>query len=315
MAKNTEIEWCDSTHNLQMGCDGCELWNPKAGVEHCYAGTLHARWAGKNKGWPESFDKPKLFLNRLDEMLRWSDLTGTDRPDKPWLNGLPRMIFLNDLGDTFTESLPLDWLAPILPQLAESPHQYMILTKRSKRIRDFASQFPLPTNVWPGVSVTSAANVSRIADLLAISSGGPKWVSAEPLLSAIDLSQLVCGNASGNPLTKWSCSHSSHDSTRVEELCESSIGHQHAIKLVIVGGESGPDARPCATDWIRSLKVQCQAASVAFFVKQLGRNPLWNDQEIAWTAYEIFGDKKGGNPNEWPSDLRVREFPELEVTP
>src|SRR5262245_59453657 len=105
MAKAAAIEWCDSSVNLEMGCDGCELWNPKERA--CYAGHLTEKWAGK-PGFPEAFDKPRLFPERLAPALRWRDLTGTNRPDKPWLDNLPRIIFLDDMGDTFTESLPLD---------------------------------------------------------------------------------------------------------------------------------------------------------------------------------------------------------------
>src|SRR4051812_33920511 len=107
MGNKTSIEWADSTLNLEMGCDGCELRNDQ--TDTCYAGKLTDRFAGLT-GWPEAFDKPKLFLHRLDGALRWSDLTGKQRPEKPWLNGLPRIIFLDDMGDTFTESLPEDWL-------------------------------------------------------------------------------------------------------------------------------------------------------------------------------------------------------------
>ena len=300
MGKTTDIEWCDSTHNLQMGCDGCELWNPKAGVLHCYAGTLHERWAGKNKGWPDAFDKPKLFLHRLDEMLRWSDLTGKSRPEKPWLDGLPRMIFLNDLGDTFTESLPLDWLAPILPKLSESPHQFMVLTKRGHRLRQFSEQHPLPLNVWPGVSVTSDANIGRINDLLAVRGGGPKWISAEPLLSRIGLDSHGRGW-----LGSWDC----------------------RISLVIVGGESGPNARECNLAWVREIVSQCGNAGVPAFVKQLGANVIYDGFQDAgdwWPRQsgqfpvedglfrKCLVDRKGGNPSEWQPSLRVRQFPKIE---
>jgi len=105
MPKDTNIHWCDSSVNLMMGCDGCELW--REGSRHCYAGTLTLRHAGR-KGWPESFDRPRLFPERLAGALRWPDLTGTARPGKPWLDGLPRVVFVNDMGDTFTESLPPD---------------------------------------------------------------------------------------------------------------------------------------------------------------------------------------------------------------
>ncbi len=146
MGKSTTIAWADSTLSLSMGCShGCCL----AGG-HCYAETWCRRYAGR-KGYCKDFRKPELFLHRLDEVLRWKDLTGTTRPGswnmegtsmkelpKPWLDGLPRVVFLNDLGETFDPQLPRDWLAdellaanafsghqgqkrPVLEQLAASP--------------------------------------------------------------------------------------------------------------------------------------------------------------------------------------------------
>src|SRR3990167_2456987 len=108
------ISWCDSTLNLMMGCGGCELWN--GARKSCYAGVMTERqvrgdhFALHSKGWPEAFDAPQLFPHRLPEALAWPDLTGKDRLEKPWLNGLPRIVFLNDMGDTFTDQLPPDWL-------------------------------------------------------------------------------------------------------------------------------------------------------------------------------------------------------------
>src|ERR1700693_4251242 len=121
MAIRTFIEWCDSTLNLEMGCNGCELWNPNAGILHCYAGMETNRRKG-GRGWPEAFDQPRMFLERLPAALKWPDLTNQLRTDKPWLDNLPRIIFVNDMGDSFTESLPLDWLAPVLEPMAASPH-------------------------------------------------------------------------------------------------------------------------------------------------------------------------------------------------
>jgi protein gp37 len=342
VAEHTGIEWCDSTLNLQMGCDGCELWNPEAGVKHCYAGTLTERYGGKNAGFPESFDRPKLYLQRMDAALRWPDLTGRTRPDKPWLDGRPRVIFLNDMGDTFTESLPLDWLAPLLPRIADSPHLYLILTKRPKRMRDFAKVHPFPANVWPGASVTSQANAARVAELLCVGSGGVHWLSVEPLLAPVDLTSLKlsprceCG---GQPLCNAFDRAERCDCT--EEGAESLAWHR--LRFVIVGGESGPRSRPCRPEWIRSLLGQCRAAGVPAFCKQLGGNVVtrndmiaddFNDGESGWpdpdVEYDIHGfredyqgadcrvrlrDKKGGDVREWPADLRVRQFPTTKGQP
>jgi len=77
-----------------MGCDGCELWNEATNVKRCYAGLLTERYGGHSKGYPAKFTEPQLFPERIAKMLCWSDLTGTERKDKPWLNGYPRTIFL-----------------------------------------------------------------------------------------------------------------------------------------------------------------------------------------------------------------------------
>lgn len=299
MARTTNIEWCDSTLNLMMGCDGCELRNLKAGVNRCYAGTLTDRYAGHNSGFPAAFEEPKQYPERLAPALRWSDLTGTNRPDKPWLDGLPRMIFLDDMGDTFTESLPLDWMAQHLPAIAKSKHVWMLLTKRPSRMRKFSEKYPLPANVWPGTSVTTQKSTSRIDDLLAVQGGGVKWISAEPLWESVNL--------------------------------ERHLKIPPILDFVIVGGESGTDAKPCNIQWIRSIIEQCKAFGKPVFVKQLGSNPRDDaDADIAKLMFpngvppgvQVEGvyqkrstlsldHSKGGEPSEWPADLRVRCFPNV----
>jgi hypothetical protein len=94
--------WADDTVNTETGCDGCELWDPKNKVRISYAGLQTERMLSKGplKGWPPAFDEPKIFPGRIAAAARWTDLTGTARENKPWLNGLPRMIFVNDMGDT-----------------------------------------------------------------------------------------------------------------------------------------------------------------------------------------------------------------------
>jgi protein gp37 len=254
-----------------MGCDGCELWNRKAGVKLCYAGTLTDRRRGA-KGFPAEFEKPVLFPERLAPALRWRDLTGTKRPDKPWLDGLPRIIFLNDMGDTFTESLPIDWLAPHLPLLAGSPHQWLVLTKRPKRMAEFSQRHPLPPNVWPGASVTSAATVSRVDDLLEVRGGGVRWLSVEPLVSAVDFSAWL---RPGAPQLGW----------------------------LVVGGESGSSARPFDLEWAQALIGAGRAASVPVFIKQIGKRPRQGGEALK------LKDAKGGDMAEWPTELRVRMMP------
>ena len=85
MAEGTKIEWCDDSVNAEMGCDGCELWDPKNRVRICYAGQHTTRMLSRGplKGWPPGFDQPTIFPGRIAKAARRRDLTGTARPGKP----------------------------------------------------------------------------------------------------------------------------------------------------------------------------------------------------------------------------------------
>lgn len=251
MALTTKIEWCDSTLNLSMGCDGCELRNAAAGITHCYAGSLTDRYGGR-KGYPSRFEEPTLFEDRIEQALRWSDLTGIDRPDKPWLNGMPRLIFVGDMGDTFTESLPVDWIIPHIQRMADSPHQYLMLTKRPGRMAEASSQSPFPPNVWLGTSITSQSTYGRLEQLMDVYGGGPRFVSAEPLLGHLSL--CCC---------KWRAADSEWDEHDIRCV----LPH---VDWVITGGESGVGARPMDPEWPRLLRDQCVSSRVPFFFKQWG---------------------------------------------
>ena len=252
-----------------MGCEGCELVKGKE-VPTCYAEVLTRRYAGL-KGWPASFDQPKLFLDRLPKFLKWSDLTGMDRPDKPWLNGFPRLIFLNDMGDTFSQGMPDDWFAQVLPQIASSPHQFLVLTKWPKRFVEFSKRYPLPKNIWPGTSVTSQKTLFRAQQLIEINGGGPLWISAEPQWGKVDYN----------------------------------IPEINNYKWVVFGGESGPLAEPCDLDDMFKNIELCRLHGIKPFVKQLGSKPMMNGTRL----YQ--DDSKGGDMMHWPMILRIREMPEL----
>jgi protein gp37 len=234
MSDTTVIQWCDSTLNLMAGCSGCELWDTKNGNRHCYAGAMTEIYAGK-KGWPLAFDRPIVFPERMDVAEKWRDLTGTIRPRKPWLNGYPRVIFLNDMGDTFTDRLDPNWLAPYLSRVAATPHVHILLTKRAKRMSDFFSKHPLPENVWRMTTVTTQATVSRLAYLTNTIQPGVLGVSIEPMLESITLGD-----------------------------------YARRLSWVIVGFESGEKCRPGNWDWMRRVRDECAAAGTPLFVKQGG---------------------------------------------
>ncbi|MCL5742974.1 MAG: phage Gp37/Gp68 family protein, partial [Acidobacteria bacterium] len=211
MGKDTKISWCDSTVNPVVGCDGCELHRAGCGESHCYAAGLVGRYAGL-RGWPASFDRPEFFPGRIEQACRWANLRGKDRADKPWLDGYPRTIFLGDLADVFTESLPTNWLAPFLPMMERAPHIWIICTKRPAAARRFFEEYGCPPNFWILTTVTSAATINRVEELCRIPAL-VHGISYEPALGPI-----------AEPLAPY-------------------LGVDRLLKLVICGGESGHGAR------------------------------------------------------------------------
>lgn len=256
-----------------MGCEGCELVKSPDRKVTCYAKIMTARYAGR-KGWPEKFESPKVFMERLPGIVNWSDLTDKERIDKPWLNGLPRTIFLNDMGDTFSKGLPYDWFADALPAMAASPHLYLVLTKWPARFADFSRRHKLPDNVCPGTSITSQKTIIRISQLSEVIGGGFKWLSVEPMWTDVQFPEQTKN-----------------------------------MQWIIFGGESGSSAAGCEMNWIRRGVQYCRDNGINPFVKQLGSKPYDNAQKL------ILKDGHGGNMEEWPEDLRIREFPKVTVTP
>lgn len=146
----------------------------------------------------------------------------------------PRKVFVNSMSDLFHESVPHDYIAQIFEVMRAVPrHIFQVLTKRSGRLRELAPSLPWPENVWMGVSVEDERAVSRIHDLAHVPAA-VRFLSCEPLIAplrSLPLSQM-----------HW----------------------------VIVGGESGPGARPMDELWVEEIFAQCRAANVPFFFKQWG---------------------------------------------
>ncbi len=367
MSVNTKIEWCDSTINPQMGCDGCELWTPKSGGT-CYAAALTERWGGVNAGFPERFDEPRIYPKRIAQACGWSDLTGKDRPEKPWLNGLPRTIFLDDLGDTFTEKLDgldyleemartapptfwwrliLDavrdgghWLEPFIPAMEKAPHIWILLTKRPTRMRRFFERMGrVPRNFWLMTSITSQATVSRARELIKIPGAMVYGLSIEPIWGDINLiggskPLLTCPETftdDDSDVLELIYRHGSNCPNYCEYTCNPHSPGTEApgagIDWLILGGESGRDARTTPVESIRSLVETAKTFGAIPFVKQLGvrAEMLRGDAESAiqagmkWaptaSGASVIVDfkKKGGDMELWPEDLRIRQVPRWRV--
>jgi len=146
----------------------------------------------------------------------------------------PRLVFVNSMSDLFHESVPLSFIKRVFETMSECPqHLFQILTKRSQRLKESAAALSWPENVWMGVSVEDSRVLSRIEDLLEVPAA-VRFLSCEPLIGPLDALPLK------------------------------------SIDWVIVGGESGPGARPMQREWALSVLRQCRKHGVPFFFKQWG---------------------------------------------
>jgi protein gp37 len=243
MSADTNISYADSSCNPYPCCSGCELWNDR--VRTCYAGRMTEEWSGA-KGWPKTFDTPTFFENRLADMVKMNDLRGKDRPNKPWLNGLPRHIFVNDMGDLFDNPVPSEWISEhVIKHIGSQKgmrHVYYLFTKRASRQAEFIkwyreTQGVLPTNIIWMVSVTSPATLKRLETLLEVPNI-IRGVSIEPVLASTNIIPTVA--------------KATHD-----------------LHWCVTGAESGKNHRPCNEDWIREIRDACATLEVPFFLKQV----------------------------------------------
>lgn len=157
-----------------------------------------------------------------------------DLIDKPFEWIKPKIVFVNSMSDLFHEDVPLSFIQRVFETMVNCPqHTFQVLTKRSSRLLSLSEHLPWPNNVWIGVSVEDKNVVQRVHDLVQVPAS-IRFLSCEPLIGPLDKL----------PLSK--------------------------IHWVIVGGESGPGARPMKTEWVESILQQCQKHDVAFFFKQWG---------------------------------------------
>jgi protein gp37 len=176
--------------------------------------------------------------------------------DEPLHWHKPAMIFVNSMSDTFHKNVPIDFLAKIFSTIGLCDwHTFQILTKRPDNALDIIPSGAWHKNIWLGATVEDHSEYRRIA-LLRQTEARVKFLSIEPMLSPM---KAICLDG---------------------------------IDWVIVGGESGPGARPMEIDWAREIRDKCQEAGVAFYMKQLGGERYKFDQL-----------------EDLPEDLRIREYP------
>ncbi len=264
MGDKSEIAWTDATWNCLVGCT-----RVSAGCTHCYAERLvHRGLSPQHRGLtrivngaPHWTGEVRLVESALDLPLRWQK---------------PRRIFVNSMSDLFHEVVPDEWIDRIFGVMAKAHwHTFQALTKRPARMLDYltgpaaggrhiweAAQavayptwaitgheprggWPLP-NVWLGVSVEDQATADARIPILLQTPAAVRWVSYEPALGPVDFSTYMYETIISRPPLDW----------------------------IVVGGESGPGARPFDLAWARQTITQGRAAGVPVFVKQLGAWPI-----------------------------------------
>lgn len=311
MGDNSKIQWTDATWNFIAGCspvsEGCRncyaargavrmAGNPNAKIRAKYEGTAEMRGLG---------DKRRaVFIGRIN--------VNEDAVLLPLRWRRPRRVFVTSMSDLFHVGVSDNLIARAFAvmQLA-SQHTFQVLTKRPERAaallnsHEFAGLFddwrerisprcgdfvyPIP-NVWIGTSVEDQESADiRIPQLLR-TRAALRFLSCEPLIGPVDLESARIGVHLG---------------------AYSSSGHRTGVDWVIVGGESGPGARPFDVSWAQELARQCGRAHVACFVKQLGARP-YTECYDRLIPLEL-KDSHGGDWEEWPDNLRIREFPDATV--
>ena len=339
MGIKSEISWTNSTWNPVYGCSMAK-GSETGGCLYCYAARLHTR---ELPGLVAITGRP--LARMMDSGPRWTGEVGLN--EKALMLPLrwrkPRRIFVNSLSDLFHGKLTDEQIDRVFAVMALCPqHTFQVLTKRPERMVRYVSSYlrdcmvvdaiarlphnmrngqwpvyedkresvgfmrtnwPLP-NVWLGVSVENQTTADARIPLLLQTPAAKRFVSYEPALGPVDFGSFLPVRTDGR-------FHFS-DCTCIicydrRQLC----GDGH-LDQVIIGGESGPGARPFNIQWARDTIRQCGDAGVACFVKQLGANP-WDggdgdDRPNAGNRLLLL-DRKGAYMAEWPSDIRVREFP------
>lgn len=327
MTQSTKIQWTEKNWNPVRGCrrvsEGCRnCYAEKQAGRFCGAGQSYDGIVERTKKGPRWTGEGKFMADKLDEPLRLRK---------------PSMIFVNSMSDLFFEEFTFSQIAAVFGVMAAaSKHTFQVLTKRPERALEFfewlegraddmaelypsdsadwrrgnviraaalnavhhkkltevVTRWPLP-NVWLGVSAENQDTANARVPLLLEMPAEVRFVSAEPLLGPINFTAI------------------DDEGTEIDALSgdwrDASYFHYHdgvgaPIDWIIAGGESGPGARACEEWWIKTIVEQGYHEHVPIFVKQLGS--IWAKQNGA-------DDRKGGEPDEWPEELRVRQMPEV----
>ncbi|KWZ35164.1 phage Gp37/Gp68 family protein [Burkholderia anthina] len=254
MSENSKIEWTDHTFNPFIGCT-----KVSPGCDHCYAEHMMDTRLHKVV-WGPHGERVRTSDATWREPIRWNA-----RHDQFFaVHGRRQRVFCASLADVFDNQVSDDWRADLFDLITATPNlDWLLLTKR---IGNVAAMVPYDwtcprrrwaSNVWLGATIVNQAEADRdIPKLLAVPAR-VRFLSMEPLLGPVDLTSIPWGGHRVSVLQGWT-------------------SPEHGLHWVIVGGESGPSARPMHPNWARELRNQCAAAGVPFLFKQWGE---WIDHD------------------------------------
>jgi Bacteriophage protein gp37 len=259
MSENSKIEWTDHTFNPW---EGCQKVSP--GCDHCYAEARNARFAGGTAiNWGPGAPRRRTSPANWRKPLQWN----AAHAEFLAAHGRRQRVFCASLADVFDNAVDPQWRADLFDLIEKTPNlDWLLLTKRIGNVLSMTSQTAqyrfdlecleaprLPENVWLGATIVNQEEADRDIPKLIDTPARVRFLSMEPLLGEVDISEW---------LSFW-CEDCNDTHT-------SGIAGFTGLNWVIVGGESGPGARPMHLEWTRSLRDQCAAAGVPFLFKQHG---------------------------------------------
>lgn len=304
MGEITGIQWCDHTFNIAWGCE-----KVSQGCKFCYAETLATRWGFDVFG--PGKERRLLSDENWAKPLRWFR--------KAQQAGVQRKVFCSSMTDLFLDDPQLEAARARLWPLVEQTKKHLIWQFLTKRPENVMAMLPrtgywrnrygqLPDNVWVGATIEDDKTRSRIVDLLRIPAQ-TRFISYEPLLSSIpyplaDCTRRLPDQDQEDLLMCKRCTAGVWESEHYCPNCYSDYKLDwmpyEMIHMVIVGGESGPQARLMQEDWARQLRDYWGDMGVAYFFKQAGTKLA-----KAWGC----SSKVGELLDEIPEEFRRREFP------
>ncbi len=279
MSENSKIEWTDHTFNPW---EGCQKVGP--GCDNCYAETRNARFAGGEAiNWGPGAPRRRTRESNWAKPKAWN----TAHAEFFAQHGRRQRVFCASLADVFDNAVDPQWRANLFSLIAQTPNlDWLLLTKRIGNVKSMLAELshgsdpdlslldmmPLP-NVWIGATIVNQEEADRDIPKLLQVPAKVRFLSMEPLLGPVDIVPYIGGRS-----IKCGCGfrrdeHGLIGATHSKEWCircNKRTATGPTLDWLIVGGESGPGARPMHPDWARSLRDQCADSGVAFLFKQWG---------------------------------------------